>query len=73
LTAVTIVLGPVADLGLIYLISAVVLGLGFIASTVDLGRHPSASRAMRVFGFSITYVTVLFTAMAVDVFVKHGL
>jgi protoheme IX farnesyltransferase len=55
------------------MISAVILGLGFIASTVDLSRNPTASRAMRVFGFSITYVTVLFTAMAVDVFVKHGI
>jgi protoheme IX farnesyltransferase len=73
LTVTTLILGPVANLGLTYMISAVILGLGFIASTVDLGRHPSASRAMRVFGFSITYVTVLFTAMAVDVFVKHGL
>jgi protoheme IX farnesyltransferase len=73
LTATTLVLGPVANLGLTYMISAVVLGLGFIASTVDLGRNPSASRAMRVFGFSITYVTVLFTAMAVDVFIKYGI
>ena len=73
LAVTTLILGPVANLGLTYMISAVILGLGFIASTVDLGRHPSASRAMRVFGFSITYVTVLFTAMAVDVFVKHGL
>jgi protoheme IX farnesyltransferase len=73
LTATTLILGPVANLGLTYMISAVVLGLGFIASTVDLGRNPSASRAMRVFGFSITYVTVLFTAMAVDVFIKYGI
>lgn len=73
LTATTLILGPVANLGLIYMISAVILGLGFIASTVDLSRNPTASRAMRVFGFSITYVTVLFTAMAVDVFVKHGI
>lgn len=72
LTIVTLILGGVADLGLTYLISATVLGLGFIASTIDLGRHPTASRAMRVFGFSITYVTVLFTAMAVDVLIKHG-
>jgi protoheme IX farnesyltransferase len=70
LTATTLILGPVANLGLTYMISAVVLGLGFIASTIDLSRNPTASRAMRVFGFSITYVTVLFTAMAVDVFVK---
>jgi protoheme IX farnesyltransferase len=73
LTATTLILGPVANLGLTYMISAVVLGLGFIASTIDLGRNPSASRAMRVFGFSITYVTVLFTAMAVDVFIKYGI
>jgi protoheme IX farnesyltransferase len=73
LTATTLILGPVANLGLTYMISAVVLGLGFIASTIDLSRNPTASRAMRVFGFSITYVTVLFTAMAVDVFVKYGI
>jgi protoheme IX farnesyltransferase len=73
LTATTLILGPVANLGLTYMISAVVLGLGFIASTIDLGRNPSANRAMRVFGFSITYVTVLFTAMAVDVFIKYGI
>jgi protoheme IX farnesyltransferase len=52
--------------------SAAVLGLGFILSAVDLGRHPTPARSMRVFGFSITYVTVLFVAMAVDVFVEHG-
>lgn len=73
LTATTLILGLVANLGLLYMISAVVLGIGFIASTIDLGRNPSASRAMRVFGFSITYVTMLFTAMAVDVFINHGI
>lgn len=72
LTAVTLTLGPVANLGPIYWVSALVLGLAFIASTVDLSRHPSTARAMRVFGFSITYVTLLFVAMAVDVFVRHG-
>jgi protoheme IX farnesyltransferase len=72
LTAVTLVLGPVAGLGPIYMASAAVLGLGFILSAVDLGRHPTPARSMRVFGFSITYVTVLFVAMAVDVFVEHG-
>jgi len=72
LMAVTLTLGPVANLGPIYWVSALVLGLAFIASTVDLSRHPSTARAMRVFGFSITYVTLLFVAMAVDVFVRHG-
>ena len=72
LTVVTLTLGPVANLGPIYSVSALVLGLAFIASTVDLSRNPSTARAMRVFGFSITYVTLLFVAMAVDVFVRHG-
>jgi len=72
LTAVTLTLAPVANLGPIYWVSALVLGLAFIASTVDLSRNPSTARAMRVFGFSITYVTLLFVAMAVDVFVRHG-
>jgi len=72
LTAVSLVLGPVAGLGPTYMVSAAVLGLGFILSAVDLGRHPTPARSMRVFGFSITYVTVLFVAMAVDVLVEHG-
>ena len=73
LTGVTMALGPVADLGPIYMIAAAVLGLGFVAATVDLGRHPTVARSMRVFGFSITYVTLLFAAMAVDVVVEHGI
>jgi len=72
LVVVTLVLVPVADLGLIYTISAVVLGLGFVASTIWLSRAPSPQASMRVFGYSITYVTVLFAAMTVDVFVRHG-
>jgi protoheme IX farnesyltransferase len=69
LTACTLVLGPVGDLGVIYMVSAAVLGAGFLASVVMLGRQPSPGRSMRVFAFSITYVTVLFVAMAVDVLV----
>jgi protoheme IX farnesyltransferase len=72
LTATTLVLAPVAGLGPIYMIAAAVLGAGFLFATVDLARHPTAARSMRVFGFSITYVTVLFVAMAVDVLVDHG-
>jgi len=73
LTAVTLALGPVSGLGVIYMVAAALLGAGFIAATVDLGRRPTPSRSMRLFAFSITYVTVLFVAMAVDVFIEHGL
>ncbi|MFM2078525.1 MAG: protoheme farnesyltransferase [Actinomycetota bacterium] len=68
----TLVLWPVADLGLIYGISAVVLGALFLWGTIDLGRNPTPQRSMRVFGYSITYVTLLFAAMTIDVFVRHG-
>jgi protoheme IX farnesyltransferase len=68
----TLVLWPVADLGLIYGITAVVLGLLFLWGTIDLGRNPTPQRSMRVFGYSITYVTLLFAAMTIDVLVRHG-
>jgi protoheme IX farnesyltransferase len=68
----TLVLWPVAHLGLIYGITAVVLGLLFLWGTLDLGRNPTPQRSMRVFGYSITYVTLLFAAMTIDVLVRHG-
>jgi protoheme IX farnesyltransferase len=67
MVACSLILIPVADLGWIYSVSAVVLGAIFIAATIWLGRNPTASASMRVFGFSITYVTVLFGAMMLDV------
>ena len=68
----TIVLIPVADLGWIYGVASVALGAAFIAATVDLGRRPTPQRSMRVFAFSITYVTLLFAALMVDVLVRYG-
>jgi protoheme IX farnesyltransferase len=65
----TLVLWPVAHLGLVYGISAVLLGGLFLWGTLDLGRNPTPQRSMRVFGYSITYVTLLFAAMTIDVFV----
>ena len=69
LVACTLLLVPVADLGAIYTVSAVLLGAVFIASTIWLGRNPNPIASMRVFGFSITYVTLLFGAMTLDVLV----
>ena len=73
LVATTIVLIPVADLGVIYGVSAAVLGAAFIAGTVALGRAPTPAASMRLFTFSITYVTLLFAAITVDVLVRHGI
>ncbi len=73
LWALTLLLAPVADLGAIYLASAVVLGAVFTGMSVRLLRRPTPPLAMRLFTFSITYLTVLWVAMAVDVLVVHGL
>lgn len=66
LVATTILFAPIADMGLTYLGSAIALGAVFLFQTVRLFVDPSPARAMRVFGYSITYVTLLFGAMAVD-------
>lgn len=68
----TIVLIPVGGLGWIYGIAAVVLGAVFVWETIDLGRHPTTQRSMRLFTFSITYVTLLFGALTLDVLVRSG-
>ncbi len=72
LVAATLILIPVADLGWIYGIAAAVLGAIFLGGTIALARYPTPAASMRLFGYSITYVTVLFGALTVDVLVRHG-
>jgi len=69
LVALTLVFAPVADMGAIYLASALALGAVFTAFALSLRRDPSESTAMRLFTYSITYVTLLFGAIVVDVVV----
>jgi protoheme IX farnesyltransferase len=73
LTVLSLVVVPVARMGWIYAGAAALLGAIFLWSVVDLRRHPTTRRAMGVFGFSITYVTLLFGALAVDTLVRNGL
>ena len=56
-----------SNLGFVYLVSAGALGAAFLAGTIRLGRNPSESASMRLFGFSITYITLLFAALTIDV------
>ncbi|MCU1395747.1 MAG: ctaB [Ilumatobacteraceae bacterium] len=72
MVAATILLLPVAHLGLIYGIGAVVLGGLFIGGTYALSRDPDPQKAMRLFGYSISYVTLLFSVITLDVLVRHG-
>ena len=69
LAGATFVLMPVANLGWIYGVTAIVLGLGFTIGTAMLGPKPTEAWSMRVFSFSITYVTVLFGALMIDVLI----
>ena len=70
LTACSIVVIPVAGMGWVYGLSAGVLGAAFLWGTIALSRADSPSASMRLFSFSITYISLLFVAMTVDVFVR---
>ena len=81
LWALTLLFAPVADMGALYLVSAIVLGGVFTgyawrlrqltSGAVD-GGAPQADEsqvrttAMRLFSWSITYISLLFAAMAID-------
>ena len=73
LWGLTLLFAPVADMGPIYLISALVLGAVFLGLAERVRRNPDPKLAMALFGWSITYVTLLFGAMAVDEVVRHGI
>jgi len=70
LVLTTIALIPIAGLGWVYGITALVFGVAFLIATLRLGRDPSEARSMRLFSFSISYVTVLFLALTVDVLLR---
>ncbi|ERS12962.1 prenyltransferase family protein [Alcanivorax balearicus MACL04] len=52
--------------GLIYLIAAVILGAIFLVHAVRLRFSEDPKLPMKTFGYSITYLFVLFTALLVD-------
>ena len=72
LWALTMLFAPVAGMGNIYLGAALVLGAVFTWYAVRLLRDSSPQVAMRVFTWSISYITLLFGAMAVDQLVRSG-
>ena len=63
--------GAVGGMGPIYWTSAVVLGAVFVAMSVRLYLVRTTAMAMQLFAYSITYVTLLFSAMAIDQLVFH--
>jgi protoheme IX farnesyltransferase len=70
LYALSLVFADVGGMGLLYTVTAVLLGGLFLILSLRLLRDSSAARAMRLFSYSITYVTLLFSAMAIDQLVR---
>ena len=75
--AITLVFYVVAEMGWIYLGTALVLGVLFTGGAVRLRAatdpEQQAKLSMRYFNFSITHLTVLFAALAVDQLVGWGI
>jgi heme o synthase len=72
MVAASLALVPVAGMGWLYLAGAVVSGALFVGEAHRLlraaraGAGPAVLRPMRLFHFSITYLTILFVAVALD-------
>jgi protoheme IX farnesyltransferase len=64
--AVSLLLHPVADLGVLYLVAASGLGALLIWYAVRVLMDRGAAAAMAMFRYSITYLGLLFSAAAVD-------
>jgi heme o synthase len=77
LWALTLLFAPVAGMGNLYLASALVLGGVFTWMALRLmwvpGDVKPANAAIRLFGWSITYITLLFGAMALDQLLRWGI
>ena len=70
LVAVTLLFAAVGHMGALYLVGALVLGALFIVFALRLRRDQSPRAAMALFRYSITYLTLLFVAMAGDVLIR---
>jgi protoheme IX farnesyltransferase len=66
LVAVTVLPFVTGELGWLYLAAALVLGAGFLGLAVKLLRDTTPARARSLFSFSLTYLALLFVAMAID-------
>ena len=66
LFAVTLLPYSIAMSGLLYLASAIVLGLGFIYHAIKLYRSEGDVHTMQTFGYSIAYLFGLFAALLAD-------
>ncbi|HEY4669555.1 MAG TPA: heme o synthase [Tepidiformaceae bacterium] len=67
LVLVTFIIAPAAELGLVYLAVALVLGATFIGYAIQLWRRPATTSPMVLYKYSLLYLGILFIAMSIDV------
>ena len=78
MVAISLVLFAVARMGMVYLVAAVVLGALFLRQAWSLWRRgaseeESTAGAIRLYRYSISYLTLLFAAIALDTVVLAAL
>ncbi len=66
LVLVSLLLGPAAQLGWIYLAIAAISGIVFVACAFQLWRRPAETSPMRLFTYSLIYLAIIFVAMGAD-------
>ncbi len=66
MVALTLMLIPASSMGVLYLVTAVVLGTVFLFLTFLLARSKGDGPARALFSYSMIYLAILFGAMALD-------
>lgn len=67
--ACSLLLTPVGDMSWVYSAVALISGGVMMWLSIRVHQEPSQKRAMALFGYSITYLSVLFAAIALDPFI----
>jgi protoheme IX farnesyltransferase len=68
--ALTFALTLTGDVGRLYAVAVLVLGVLFVARAITLMREPTPVRAIRFFAWSNVYLMLVFVAVAVDALVR---
>ena len=69
MVCLTLVFFVVARMGLVFLAGSLILGALFLMQAFAMWREGTDARAVRLYKFSITYLTALFALIILDVFV----
>ncbi|MEW6055191.1 MAG: heme o synthase [Bdellovibrionota bacterium] len=69
LIPLTLVLGLTKDCGWVYIVSAALLGAGFLFKAWNVLKKKDTQSSWRLFGYSIVYLLALYTVMIIDALV----